>query len=79
MRFDDYVIYPQPNGVALRSMISWQAPEAMNGRAHVAASMIFQFAGQLISQLAIRATDSRQASLQTQLVSLRTDIETRGK
>ncbi len=79
MRFDDYAIYPQPNGVALRSVISWQSPGALNGRAHVAASMTFQFADQLISQLTIRATDSRQASLQTQPVSLRTDIEARDK
>lgn len=79
MRFDEYVIYPQPNGIALRGVISWQAQGAMHGRTRLATSMVFQFAGQLISHLTIRATDSRHASLQTQTVSLRTDIETRGK
>ncbi len=79
MRFDDYLIYPHPNGVALRCLISWQAPGAMNGRTHIAASMTFQFADQRISQFTIRASEARQVSLQTQSASLRTDMETRGQ
>lgn len=79
VRFDEYVIYPQSNGIALRGVISWQAPGAMNGRSRLVTSMVFQFAGQLISQLTIRATDSRHVSLQTQSASLRGNMETRGK
>lgn len=66
MRFDEYAIYPLPDGIALRSVISWQSSEPQAGRAHVMSSITFQFADQLISQLTIHTHRSHHASLQTQ-------------
>jgi DNA-binding response OmpR family regulator len=54
MRFDDYLIHPQPSGIALRCVKSWASPAIPTGRATVAGSLYFQFAGERISQITVR-------------------------
>ncbi len=54
VRFDDYLIFQQPKGLALRCVKSWQAPHALDGRASTATSMLFLFTGEQIGQISMR-------------------------
>lgn len=79
LRIDDSLLYPHPDGVALRAVISWQASGSMDGRMCVASSVIFRFTDQLISQLTIRASEPRPTSLQSQSMPLRSEMDVSGE
>lgn len=50
-RLDDYLIFPQPSGLALRFVRSWRDATAPGGRATRATSALFQFQGERISEI----------------------------
>ena len=53
-RLDDYLIYPQANGLALRYVRSWREPTAPGGRAVTAASSLLKFKGAFVGQVSLR-------------------------
>lgn len=63
IRFDDYLIHPQPSGIALRCVKSWASPATPTGRATVAGSLYFQFAGERISQITVQCHSESVGSL----------------
>lgn len=68
MRFDDYLIHPQPSGIALRCVKSWASPTFPTGRATVAGSLYFQFAGERISQITMRCQSESLRALPLEAV-----------
>lgn len=53
-RLDDYLIYPQTDGLAVRYVRSWREQTAPGGRAVTAVSSLIRFDGALISQISFR-------------------------
>ncbi len=53
-RLDDFLIYPQTNGLAVRYVRSWREQTASGGRGVTAVSSLIQFNGALISQISFR-------------------------
>lgn len=59
-RLDDYLIYPQASGLALRFVRSWRDTTASGGRrATQATSALFQFQGERISEIRLLVGDRR--------------------
>jgi DNA-binding response OmpR family regulator len=56
LRFDEFLVHPQPEGLALRGVKSWEAPGAA-GRINVATTLTFQFVGERISQITIHSSE----------------------
>jgi hypothetical protein len=54
IRFDSYLIHPQPKGLALRCVKSWKEQTMEGDRAIRSASMSFQFNGERITQISLR-------------------------
>ncbi|MDE3231388.1 MAG: hypothetical protein KGO05_16035, partial [Chloroflexota bacterium] len=50
-RLDDYLIYPQPSGLALRFVRSWRDTSAPGARATQATSALIQFQDERISEI----------------------------
>jgi CheY-like chemotaxis protein len=57
MRLDDYTIYPQAGGLALRYLKTWSAPTAPGARARAAGAITVQFSGERINQIHLWTRD----------------------
>lgn len=64
-RFDERQFYSHSNGVALRFRENWINAHEADGRAHMAATMLFDFAGDHICQIAAHLNASRWSQLLT--------------
>jgi CheY-like chemotaxis protein len=53
VRLDGYVAFPQPKGLALRYLLSWQAPDEPASRRQMSGAIAFEFRGARISQVTL--------------------------
>ncbi len=63
MSIVDYRIHPQAEGLAMRCLASWEEPHIPNDRVTAAASMVFHFDGDHISQINLRLEGQRWHAL----------------
>jgi CheY-like chemotaxis protein len=53
VRLDEYVAFPQPEGLAMRYLLSWQAPDEPAERRQMSGAIAFAFRGARISQVTL--------------------------
>lgn len=62
-RMEDHITFPQPNGLALRYLLSWQPSEEPGDRARVISAAYLQFRGARISQITLTAPERFTAAV----------------
>lgn len=63
VRLTERALFPQPEGLALRCMKSWPAPETPDGDATLAIGLDLQFSGGRISQISVSGDSQRWRGL----------------
>jgi CheY-like chemotaxis protein len=53
VRLDEYIAFPQPKGLAMRYLLSWQAPDEPASRRQMSGAIAFEFRGARISQVTL--------------------------
>lgn len=62
-RMDDHITFPQPGGLALRYLLSWQPTEDTEERTRVSSAAYLQFRGARISQITLTAPERFTAAI----------------
>lgn len=62
-RLQEYIAFPQPKGLAIRYLLSWQAPDEPANRRQVSGAIAFAFRGARISQVTLNDRERFAAAI----------------
>ncbi|MGH2502402.1 MAG: response regulator [Ktedonobacterales bacterium] len=63
VRLDEYVAFPQPKGLAMRYLLSWQAPDEPVSRRQMSGAIAFEFRDARISQVTLNDRERFTAAI----------------